>query len=74
MLQAMVSRVMEKYHDKHDFSLGHGGVTVIFAFCCRFKRIFRLMASKNLQNSSAIQNNSITLFSVIIATIACKTL
>ena len=40
VLQATVSRVMEKYHDKHDFSFGHSGSTVIFALCGRFKRIF----------------------------------
>ena len=31
------------------------------------------MASKNLQKSSAIQNNSVTLSSVIIAIIVCET-
>ena len=34
------SLVLEKYHDKHDFRLGHGGITVIFALCGWFKRIF----------------------------------
>ena len=35
---------------------------------------FNIMASKNLQKSSAIQNNSITLLSVIIAIIVCNSL
>ena len=81
MLQTTVSRVMEKYHDKHDFRLGHGRITVIFALCCWFKRIFchhsiekfaELKISET--KSSAIQNNSITLLSVIIAIIVCNTL
>ena len=35
---------------------------------------FSIMASKNLQKSSAIQNNSVTLSSVIIAIIVCNSL
>lgn len=35
---------------------------------------FTIRTSKNLQKSSAIQNNSITLSSVIIAIIVCKSL
>ena len=74
MLQTTVSRVMEKYHDEHDFRFGHGGITMIFTLCSRLSVYFVIMASKNLQKSSAIQNNSITLLSVIIAIIVCKSL
>lgn len=35
---------------------------------------FVIMTSKNLQKSSAIQTNSITLLSVIVAIVVCKTL
>ena len=48
MLQTTVSRIMKKNQDEHDFRLGHGGITVIFAFCCRFKRIFRHHGIKKL--------------------------
>ena len=37
-----------------------------------FSVYFAVIASKNLQKSSAIQNNSITLLSVIIAIIVCN--
>ena len=57
---------MKKYHDKHDFRFGHGGITVIFALCGRFKRVFCHHGIKKLAKISAIQNISITLLSVII--------
>lgn len=70
MLQTTVSRIMKKNQDEHDFRLGHGGVTVIFAFCCRLKRIFCHHGIKKLAELICpIQNNSITLLSVIIAII-----
>ncbi len=31
MLQTTVDQFMEKYYNEHDFRLGHGGITVIFA-------------------------------------------
>lgn len=81
MFQTTITRVMKKYHDKHNFRLRHGEITVIFTFSCCFKRIFCHHGIKKLAElkiseakSSAIQNNSITLFSVIIAIIVCKTL
>ena len=40
MFQTTITRVMKKYHDKHDFCLGNGRITVIFTFCCWLKRIF----------------------------------
>ena len=40
VLQTSIPKIMKKYHDKHDFSLGHGEITVIITFCGRFKRIF----------------------------------
>ena len=43
-------------------------------FALGLKVYFAVIASKNLQKSSAIQNNSITLLSVIIAIIFCNTL
>ena len=69
MFQTTVSQIMKKYQDEHDFCFGHGRITMIFAFCGWLKCIFCIMASKNLQDSSARQNNSITLLSVIIAII-----
>lgn len=74
MLQTTVSRIMKKNQNEHDFCLGHGGITMIFAFFAGLSIYFVIMASKNLQNSSAIQNNSITLLSVIIAIIVCNSL
>lgn len=69
------------YHDKHDFRLGHGSITVIFALYGWFKRIFCRHSIKKFAElkiseakSSAIQNNSITLHSIIIAIIVCNTL
>ena len=60
MLQTTVSRIMKKNQDLRFVA----GLSVYFV----------IMASKNLQNSSAIQNNSITLLSVIIAIIVCNPL
>ena len=40
MLQTTVARIMGKYHDKHYFHFGCGGITVIFALCGGFKCIF----------------------------------
>jgi hypothetical protein len=74
MLQAPITGVMKKNQYQHDFRLGHGGGTVIFSFLICFQRVFAIISSKNLQKSSAIQNNSITLFSVIIAIVVCNTL
>ena len=72
---------MKKYHDEHDFRCGHGGIMVIFAPCSWFKRVFCHHGIKKLAElkiseakSSAIQNNSITLLSVIIAIIVCYSL
>ena len=59
--------------------LGHGGITVIFTFCYWLKYIFCHHDIKKLAElkiseakSAAIQNNFITLHSVIIAIIVCK--
>lgn len=69
------------FHDKHDFRLGHGRIMVIFALCGWFKRIFCHHSIKKFAElkisetkSSAIQNNSITLHSMIITIIVCNTL
>ena len=43
-------------------------------FLAGFSVYFAIMTSKNLQKSSAIQNNSITLLSVIMAIIVCNDL
>lgn len=40
MLQTTVSQAIKKYHDKHDFRFGQGGITVIFALCSWLKRVF----------------------------------
>lgn len=40
VLQTSIPGIMKKYHDKHDFSLGHGEITVIITFYGWFKRIF----------------------------------
>ena len=62
---------MKKYQNQHDFCLGHGGISVILTLCGRWKSIFCHHCIKKLAKSSAIQNISITLFSVIIAIIVC---
>lgn len=69
------------FPDKHDFRLGHGRIMVIFALCGWFKRIFCHHSIKKFAElkiseakSSAIQNNSITLHSMIITIIVCNTL
>ena len=72
VLQAAVAGVVEKYHDEHHFRLRQRRITVIIALVS-FMVYFSIMASKNLQKSSAIQNNSVTLSSVIIAIIVCET-
>lgn len=75
MLQAMVAEVMEKYHDKHNFSLFHMIEARWYErFIIGLSVYFDTIASKNLQKSSAIQNNSVTLLSVIIAIVVCKSL
>lgn len=38
MLQTTIARIMQKFHDKHDFRFGHNESTVIFALCGRLKR------------------------------------
>ncbi len=59
---------MRKYHDdEHDFRLGHGGITAICTLCDRFKRMFYHHGIKKLQKSSAVQDVSKTLLSVILA-------
>ena len=51
----------------------HHGIKKLAEIVCSFMVYFSIMASKNLQKSSAIQNNSVTLSSVIIAIIVCET-
>src|SRR5574344_2215119 len=36
MLQAAIARIVKEYHNQHDFSLGHRGITVIFSLIDRF--------------------------------------
>ncbi len=55
MLHVAIARRMEKNDDHHNFCLRHRGITMIFSLFCWFYRIFAIMASKNLQKSSAIQ-------------------
>ena len=69
MFQTTVAWIMKKYHDEHDFCLWQGWNTVIFTLCNWFKRVFCHHGIKKLAEISAMQNNSITLLSVIIAII-----
>lgn len=39
VFQTTLSRVMEKYHDEHNFRFDHDGLTMKFALCGRFKRM-----------------------------------
>ena len=50
--------------DENDFSLRNRAVAMMFAFGRDFYGMFSIMSSKNLQKSSAIHNNSVTLPSV----------
>jgi hypothetical protein len=61
------------YQDEHHFRLGQRRVTVIIALFSLLYGVFLHHGVKNLQKSSAIQNNSVTLSSMIIAIIVCKT-
>ena len=61
VLQAAVAGVVEKYHDEHHFRLRQRRITVIIALFNLLYGIFFIMVSKNMQKSSAIQNNSVTL-------------
>lgn len=64
----------KKYHDQHDFCLWQGWSTGYVHFTAGLNVYFVIIASKNLQKPSAIQNNSITLHLVIIAIIVCNPL
>ena len=45
-------------HYQHDFGLWHRGTSIIFLFPVGFSVYFAVIASKNLQKSSAMQNIS----------------
>lgn len=69
-----VSKIMERNDDKHDFSLRgwhHDGMYISLRYLAY---ILSSSCLQNLQNSSAIKNNSITLSSVSTAIIVYNTL
>lgn len=72
MFKATITRIVEKDHYQHNFCLWHCRISMIFPV--GFSVYFAVIASKNLQKSSAIQNISVTLSSVIIAIFVCKCL
>ena len=73
MLQTSVARVVEQYHDKHHLRLRKRRITVIIALSSLLYGIFFHHGVKKLAEMSAIQNNSVTLSSVIIAIIVRET-
>ena len=67
-----VTWIVKQYHDRHDFRLGHGGITVILVLCAGFEGIFSHHCIKKLAElkiseakSSAIQKNSVMLHSLV---------
>ena len=62
VLQATEARIVEQNHNNHDFCLRQRTVALVIAPFCLFESVFFPHCIKNLQKSSAIQKNIITLF------------
>lgn len=73
LFQAAIAWIVKQYYAQHDFGLWQDWVSVIMPFSFRFSVYFSIMASKNLQKSSAKQNNSLTLSLENIAIFICYT-
>ena len=68
-----ITGIMKQYHDKHYSAFDMVESRWYERLFSLFSVYFAVILSKNLQKSSAIQNNSVTLSAVSIAIIVCYT-